>query len=179
MNTRKDDRTFKQFIVEGLLILLKKKAFADITIKEITEKAGVNRSTYYRNFNMKEDIVICFYTDLLTTCSSETRTETNEDHLRTIFHTFYMQKEVLLCLHKQQCSYLLFGVLNTFFSTYGRMSQVSDFHQAFDIYYHAGGVFHTLLLWFDQGMAQAPNELVKYSLQLLPNDFKPFLMKVS
>ena len=47
----------KEYMAESLLWLLQRKAFADISISEITDKAGVNRATYYRNFTSKEEIV--------------------------------------------------------------------------------------------------------------------------
>lgn len=50
----------KQYIVEALFRLMKKKPFAEITIGEITKTAGVNRSTYYRHFESKEDILYYF-----------------------------------------------------------------------------------------------------------------------
>lgn len=52
---RKNSETnlLKLYISEALILLLEKKEFSEITIKEITKKAGVNRSTYYRNFKSK------------------------------------------------------------------------------------------------------------------------------
>ncbi len=50
------------YIAEALLLLMKDKNYNDITIGEITERAGVNRSTYYRHFETKESI-IQFYLD--------------------------------------------------------------------------------------------------------------------
>ena len=40
-------------IVQSLLLLLQDKAIDEISVKEIVEKAGVNRSTYYRHFRTK------------------------------------------------------------------------------------------------------------------------------
>lgn len=37
-------------LVEGLLLLLKRKSFAFITISEVCRKAGVSRMAFYRNF---------------------------------------------------------------------------------------------------------------------------------
>ena len=47
----------KEYIAYSLIGLMKTKDFETITIKEITENAHVNRSTYYRNFKSKEDIL--------------------------------------------------------------------------------------------------------------------------
>ncbi|MDR1136161.1 MAG: TetR family transcriptional regulator [Clostridiales Family XIII bacterium] len=48
----------KQWITEAFYLLMKKKPFHDIRIKEIAEKAGVSRRTFYRHFERKEDILI-------------------------------------------------------------------------------------------------------------------------
>ena len=43
---------------EALLILLEKKEYEFITVKEICEKAGVNRSTFYLHYETKDDLLI-------------------------------------------------------------------------------------------------------------------------
>ena len=43
---------------EALLILLEKKEFEFITVKEICEKAGVNRTTFYLHYESMEDLLI-------------------------------------------------------------------------------------------------------------------------
>lgn len=50
----------KSYMVDALLILMSEKDFQSITVEEIAVKAGVNRSTYYRHFNGKEDIIFYF-----------------------------------------------------------------------------------------------------------------------
>ena len=42
---------------EALILLLEKKEYTFITIKEICEKAGVNRSTFYLNYNTIDDLL--------------------------------------------------------------------------------------------------------------------------
>ena len=42
---------------EALLALLEKKNFEFITIKELTQKAGVNRSTFYLHYDTLEDLL--------------------------------------------------------------------------------------------------------------------------
>ena len=43
---------------EALLFLLEKKDYEFITIKEICEKAGVNRTTFYLHYDSMEDLLI-------------------------------------------------------------------------------------------------------------------------
>lgn len=47
----------KEIIADALLELMKKQPFAKIKIEDITEKAGVGRVTYFRNFHSKEEVI--------------------------------------------------------------------------------------------------------------------------
>ena len=42
---------------EALILLLERKEFAYITVKEICEKAGVNRSTFYLHYDNTSDLL--------------------------------------------------------------------------------------------------------------------------
>ena len=46
-----------KYIIDSLFALMKKKKYEDISITDITNKAGVGRVSFYRNFNTKEDII--------------------------------------------------------------------------------------------------------------------------
>lgn len=46
----------QQWLMEALIKLMKQKRFSNITICELSETAGVNRKTFYRHFQTKEDI---------------------------------------------------------------------------------------------------------------------------
>lgn len=48
----------KECMADSLLLLMRQKSFAQITINEIAQTAGVNRSTWFRNFKTKNDAVI-------------------------------------------------------------------------------------------------------------------------
>lgn len=43
---------------EALLILLEKKEIEDISVKEVCEKAGVNRSTFYLHYDSIDDLFV-------------------------------------------------------------------------------------------------------------------------
>lgn len=45
------------FMNEALILLLEKKEYSFITIKEICEKAGVNRSTFYLHYETMDDLL--------------------------------------------------------------------------------------------------------------------------
>ena len=45
----------KECMADALLRAMKEKSFEKITVTEITEAAGVNRSTWFRNFESKDE----------------------------------------------------------------------------------------------------------------------------
>ena len=58
-NMHKSRNSFSSsLMVEALLLLLEKKEYDSITVKEICEKAGVNRSTFYMHYDTKDDLLV-------------------------------------------------------------------------------------------------------------------------
>lgn len=165
----------KEYIAEALLLILQNKQFHLITIEEVTKRAGVNRSTYYRNFSSKEDIIKFYYSQILQCCITDRNDKNMEEHLINIFQQFLIHKEDLLCLHKNNLSYLLLEALNVFFTGRIFRSNTVDVRDLVEIYYHTGGIFNTFLLWFDSKMRIEPSHLVKEAIIILPNDFRPML----
>ena len=51
----------KECMPDALLKLMSEKSFSQITINEISQTAGVNRSTWFRNFTSKEEAVTYKY----------------------------------------------------------------------------------------------------------------------
>lgn len=56
MNNKRE-LSVAQYITNSLFELMKAKPYNDISITEITDKAKVNRVSFYRNFTSKEDII--------------------------------------------------------------------------------------------------------------------------
>ena len=50
------NNTLRESIQEALVLLLKEKSYADITISEICRKAGFSRTGFYSNYSSKDDV---------------------------------------------------------------------------------------------------------------------------
>ena len=48
----------KNCIMDALIQLMHTKDYNDITITDITKRAGVSRMSYYRNYKSKDDILL-------------------------------------------------------------------------------------------------------------------------
>ena len=110
----------KHYIVEALGILLETKNFSEITVKEIVEKAGVGRATFYRNFQDKEDVLIYKFREIAKIFGE--RIEEKKDPItKEEFYCFVAKmlcvlrenKKLMRNIFKSKVDYLYFDFLNT------------------------------------------------------------------
>lgn len=163
-----DEQMIKQYIAEAVLILMEDHPYDKITIGEIAKKAGVNRSSYYRHFDTKEDIIWFYLMSIMDEYMREYRKlseKTYRLYLNEIFSVFYKHRHDLLLIHKNKLSYLLLDVLNTCF----RFDEFSDEKQ-FEIAYHIGGIYNNLLLWMNHDMKETPEQMTKMALSFKSGD---------
>lgn len=97
------------YLTEALFSLLKNKDLCEITITELIEKAGVGRSSFYRNYYTLTDI-ISEYLEKMTVLSSPTP-EMNSDNIeeivQAVFEKLLTEKQKLKILEKRNVLYLL------------------------------------------------------------------------
>lgn len=157
----------KDYISQALLHLMQKKAYSQITIQEITLEAGVNRSTYYRNFTSKETIIQYIFGEIIDkfdAYAGEPLELSLPSCLPEMFHHFYKYQKTFLIIHKAGLSHLLLNAFNDYFKkVYGS----EDAQQLYAVYYHTGGIFNTFLLWLDQEMKIPPDDMAQIALTYL------------
>ena len=118
----------KDKIVQSLIELMKTHEFEEITVKNISELAEVNRSTYYRNFKSKEDIIKYKLESMMDEYLEEFESKhdrTKEAYIRTILETFLKHEEFLKIIHKQNQSYILQKVLVNYFNNILREESIT------------------------------------------------------
>ncbi len=65
-NNEESNAIARESIEKALILLMEEKEFDDITITDITKRAGVSRVTYYRNYSSKEDILTGYLYNVVT-----------------------------------------------------------------------------------------------------------------
>nr|AGS53390.1 transcriptional regulator, TetR family [uncultured bacterium contig00018] len=166
----------KGYISESLMLLMRKKSFTDISIGEITDKAGVNRSSYYRNFNSKEEIIKYYFNKIifeLIEIVKDNKDMTLNEYLVKMFSHFYHYKKELLLIDKNKLSHL---ILDTLTETFTGLRKQQIFEEKFKTYYHTGGIYNSFLLWFSDEMSVSPEKMAELSCSILPKGFRPVLV---
>lgn len=158
----------KSYIIDALLILMENENFTDITVGEIVKKAGVNRSTYYRHFTNKEDVIKTFLSNISKDILEwDKATEsTFEEHLINVYRHYSKHKKQMMTIYKNNLSILFLDVLEEYLGADSHSCEQAA--TQYDIAFHIGGTFNHFMLWFSREMKDSPEEMASYTLSILP-----------
>ena len=102
----------KAELAESLLRLMAEKPFAEITVREIAEGAGVDRSTYYRHFTTREDVLEDYLDGVVSRYIDQVDRQAGRlESLCGMFTFFAGYRRELLLLHDNGQANLLLRVL--------------------------------------------------------------------
>jgi len=139
-----------------------------------SETAGVNRSTFYRNYDSK-DAIIKYYFNCIIYRFVEKAPENpipSREYFSQMFQHYYDYKRELLLIHKAGLTRIVLDTLNeTFSEIHADITKT----ERYATYYHTGGIYNSFLLWFEGGITETPAEMAAIVTSFFPEDFKPYL----
>jgi len=158
----------QNWLLEALLFLMKVKSFKDITIKEIAEKAGLDRRTFYRNFDSKEDVLNLHAERLSEQYIEKLKAEEVLDsyHIAKVFFEFSKENiDFLMALKNSNMLIYLLSKYDAFLPNIHNLLQNNcfkkytqeNFHYA--IAYNVGGYWYVLVKWLEEGAIKSPEEM--------------------
>ena len=173
-STTSDDMCL--YIAYGLLALMEKQEYASITIQQIVAKAGVNRSTYYRHFSCKEDIIQYYFHHIIQEYLEECTQPglTFPQFVVGFFTHLLTHKKQILVIHKSGQSHLLHDVYTQLLTTKSEKNRTAG--EQYRTHFQIGGSSNLLLFWFSRGMVDSPEQMSQYIMQFLPANYDSYLM---
>ena len=99
---------------------MKTQDFNDISITEITTKAGVSRMAYYRNYTNKEDILNDYMTELIEDFKENRKQYEDSVYLRYLltFNFFKDHKDFLISMEKSNLSIIILNKINEYMTVF-------------------------------------------------------------
>lgn len=181
MSTPKVDRRVKytrMVLKESLIELLKEKQISSITVKEICEKADINRSTFYAHFSDPFDLLAQIETELiedLITYLNPYNLEVEEESLiMTEKLIEYLANRAELCqilLSEKGNHHFLEKVMTTvqpyIIKKLSGLNLIDHEYSEYMILYIISGSVHIMKRWLDNGMDKTPKEMAAIINQLL------------
>lgn len=160
-----NERMSKDYIKEALLQLMAQQDYNQISITDITKRAGVNRVTFYRNYNSKEEII----KKILNDCNDKFEQNKNSDDngLYQMLKYFEENKEIISLLYKSGCEYLLIEhILNHWNSNQSDENIIAYTKSAWAYF-----MFGWAKEWYLRGMKETPEQMISIIEALQKGNF--------
>ena len=158
----------KDCIFTALMILMEQKDYEDITITDITKKAGVSRMSYYRNYQSKEDILIQYFSDLFEKALNKIKGVENISKKEMLCEFFCVFRENAMLIRNLIQANLHKLLLERFYeyAAYAEEhllhSDLTDPMVQYSISYATGSIGMVLIRWIETGMQESPEEMAEF-----------------
>lgn len=162
----------KDMVAHALLALMEEYPYQKITISDIAKKAEVDRSTYYRNFHSKEDIIEYFFDRILQEFLDSFSDFSSIDYtiyFYSIFSIFYAYKKEVLLIYKTSLASCLLEALSKRFR-FSQYSEEAPVPKQYEISYIIGGIYNCLMLWMARDMEETPEQMSEIALRFRNED---------
>ncbi|MDR3598180.1 TetR/AcrR family transcriptional regulator [Clostridium sp.] len=167
LDNNSQNKLVKECIFSSLMILMEKKNFQEISITDITNKAGVSRMAYYRNYKSKEDIITNYLDELFEAYLNEiTNYEKIDTYQFTYMYFVYFRrhKKLITNLIKANLSILILERFDKYLHLIFEEILHNDSSEKiskYEINYIAGGLYKVLIQWIDNGLEESDENMAK------------------
>ncbi len=132
-------KRYKEYIQEALVELLKKQSINDISITDLTEKAGIARSTFYRYYSSLDEVIDDYILAIFSKMRKEKSFNFNvQSTIRGFLEIFYDYRDFFRLLVRrgliERVQRFLFNVCYEGIKDLGRNSQINEL----EAYYYGG-----------------------------------------
>ena len=149
-----------EHITDALLKLLKEKPIQEISISEIVDTAGVGRTSFYRNYETKEDVVKKYIADLIEKWDQEYKASgksSNAELYGSLFQHLKNYSEFYLLLRERNLMHLF---LEVFLERNGPKSEYENMW-AYTTVFVTYGTYGWIEEWINRGMQESAETMAK------------------
>lgn len=157
---RKNNRIVNESITLALIQLMDKKEFNDISITELTNRAGVGRVSFYRNFEDKTDVLRKYLNDIqyefMISREANRRDSNFTEYITELFAHLYNYQDLARLLLKADMFYL---VKEQFDYVYDKLKTTGEEETA--IFFLSGGLYNAFYYWATNDFSSSPKEIAE------------------
>lgn len=172
----------KECMTTALLKLLKQKKYEDITITELTKKAGVSRMSFYRNYALKDDIVHTYFQEKTALFSDRCKKAglPHDAIILSFLSLVRSSREMIQALIRSDNSHLILqdleGTVREIILEHYRLHHDNYQPEYYNICFIIGGLQRLLIEWAKNGMKESDEYMaglfnsLQYNIKALLNE---------
>ncbi len=164
----------KRLITEALLSIMEEEPFSKISIRDIVEKAGLTRQTFYHNFDSKEAVVLHKLDELFEEYFQflvDNRVTKLEDVIWLYFRFWQKNDSFIKILMKNNLVYLLEIRYPEYFKlvqmVYLRDVSLSEHECEYAYAFVCGAIINLLVTWVRSGEIMTPKEMSVFIMDIV------------
>ncbi len=173
-NNALQNQIAKESIFTALMILMEQKDFNEITITELTKRAGVSRMAFYRNYNKMEEVITLYLMEYLEACSKHllnNKKIDNYESARIYFSCFRQQEKLITNLIHSNLTNLIYESSVEFFHSFSDKiiceRPCSPEKQKYFADFTIGGLYRVLITWAQTGMSESDEKMAAFVDKLM------------
>ena len=159
-HTNKTAVRSQELISAAVLRLLQKKAFQQITVTEICKEANVGRKTFYRNFEVKEDIIAYQVDKLCALYQEELRSIPIDDYLKHHFSFLQTHAAYFITLYHNGLHSMVSQTFLTLLPDTMPIWTNDPIVQQYKSQYVIAGVEAIQRVWVERGFQESVEQIV-------------------
>jgi AcrR family transcriptional regulator len=152
-------------IADALFCLLKRKPFAQITVTEICEEAAIGRKTFYRNFELREDVIEFQLDNMCVEYRQEIAGMSLEECLYHHFDYVKRNKDYFIVLYRNGFDMMVHEKVAIAIPDVMPVWTENTIEQEYRSAYITAGIEAILRVWITRGCKESIERVVEYAMR--------------
>lgn len=149
-------------VTAALLRLMETRAYPTISVSDLASAAQVSRSSIYRNFADKDDILRQYLKRQMEEWRRDFEAEPGQDLSDSLLRHFYARRDFYLLLYRSGLSWMLYESIQAACGLTPDLPPAAAYGAAAI----AGALFGWADEWLSRGMRETPDELKRFAAQI-------------
>ena len=151
----------QRMIADALFRLMKRKSFRQISVTEICEEAAVGRKTFYRNFEVREDVIDFQLDQMCHEYQMELEKLPIEQKLYHHFSYIQRNADYFITLYRNGLDQLAYEKFSVIRSITMPVWSDNDIEQEYRSAYIIAGIEAIQRVWINRGYKESIDEVVE------------------
>ncbi len=166
----------KRMLKEGLMELLMKKPLDKISITELCQQAGINRTTFYRYYKLPRDVLMEMQRDFFEETFEHFQKPLTVGDIEHIFVCLYEHKELVKLFFQYNSDEDWLDIFTNIYGSFPEKKMMKAFRDLDEnsakllLVYLSGGAYFLARQWIMNDIPMQPKEVAAIALGILDQD---------
>ncbi len=166
----------KRMVQEGLMRLLEKKPLEKVNITELCQEAGINRTTFYRYYEMPRDVLAEMKRDFFEETFEHFQKPLTVDDMKHLFVRLSEHTDLVKLFFQYNSDTDWTNIFSQIYTSFPGLKMTKAFQNLDEnsakllFTYLAGGAYFLVRQWIMDGIPVPPQDVAAIALNILDKD---------